>query len=81
MVRGRLGVGVHVARQFYESYIEKQFHIASCSETLFFLLENWQARESTPVLEIQFNLRNDGVLTAPVKEVLKVPTGARSFGP
>lgn len=55
-----LWVGVYVARWLYRSR-KTEFHIASCSEMLFFPLENWQIRESSLILEIQFNSRNNSV--------------------
>lgn len=47
---------------------------------LFFLLENWQAKESSLILEIQFNSRNNSVLTEPVEEAVMESTDAWSFG-
>lgn len=47
---------------------------------LFFLLESWQAKESSLIFEIQFNSRNDGALTEPIEEATKEAAGAWLFG-
>lgn len=52
-------------------------HALKCS---FFLLESWQAKESSLIFEIQFNSRNDGALTEPIEEAMKESAGAWLFG-
>lgn len=76
---GRLWLGVYMARSLFENReIEPVLpHGLKCC---FSCQKKWQARESSPIFEIQFNSRSDGMLFGPVEKVVRVPTGVQSFG-
>lgn len=75
----RLWLGVYMARSLFESRkIEPILpHGLKCC---FSCQKKSQARESSPIVEIEFNSRSDGMLFGPVEKVVKVPTSAQSFG-